>query len=107
LWRRVHPLLHPQKCKAILSAGSPRAPELALRKLVATDCGWVDSTPQLEVYLFIQAIDRWTDPLSDEVTAPARDGVAFSAMSLPRALTFVPNAVADLPLSRAVEPVPT
>lgn len=96
-------VVHTHEYKANLLGRLARANGTPMRKLLATDHGWVDSTPQLEVYF---ALDRWTAALSDVVTVtdPAMISRFPSFGPLrPSLVTFVPNAVHDVAIPTSVE----
>ncbi len=88
-------IIHTHEYKANIVGRLARARGIAMRKLVATDHGWVDSTPQLEVYF---AIDRWTAGLSNSVTVTDPAMLRRFPRLLPMAPIFIPNAVTDMVL---------
>jgi glycosyltransferase involved in cell wall biosynthesis len=87
-------VVHTHEYKANMLGRLSRASGAPMRKLVATCHGWVDRSPQLDVYF---ALDRLTASLSDVVTVTDPAMMARFRSFRPRRLFFVQNAIADRP----------
>jgi glycosyltransferase involved in cell wall biosynthesis len=93
-------IVHTHEYKANIVGRLSRASRAPMRRLVSTCHGWVDHTPQLDVYY---ALDRLSAIGSDVVTVTDPAMLALFPPFRPRRTLFVQNAIAQRPAPTAQE----
>jgi glycosyltransferase involved in cell wall biosynthesis len=85
-------IVHTHEYKANIVGRLSRASRAPMRRLVATCHGWVDHSPQLDVYY---ALDRLSAICSDVVTVTDPAMLALFPPFRPRRTLYVQNAIAQ------------